>query len=120
TDAGIEIGFLSAIVRWGLTAAIAGMIFWVVVIRDLAPLGGYAAVAKNHAGYFVGLGGWWSGFVRQAGAHDWLMGWPTCAGIAVAWLACAWTATRPGGERSNAIARGSVFLIAILLAFCGR
>jgi len=85
-----------AAIRWGLTAAIAGVIFWVFVLRDLAPLGGYAAVAKNHAGYYVGLGGWWSGFLRQAEAHDLLMGWPTCVGIAVAFLvAAACEAGRP-------------------------
>lgn len=91
-DAHFRLG--SVAVRWGLTAAIAGVMFWVFVVRDLAPLGGYAAVAKNHAGYFVGLGGWWSGFLRQAQAHELLMGWPTSLGIAAAWLACFWTTGR--------------------------
>ena len=92
-------GIGAIILRWGLTAAIAGVIFWMFVLRGLAPFGGYAAVAKNHAGYFVGFGGWWSGLVRQAGAHDLLMGWPTCAGLAAAWFACAWVRSRSGGGR---------------------
>ncbi|MBL8850836.1 MAG: hypothetical protein JNG89_14235 [Planctomycetaceae bacterium] len=119
------------IVRWAATTAIAAGIFWWFVVRELAPFGGYAAVATNHAGYFVGLAGWWSGLVRQAAAHEWIMGWPTCLGIAAAWLACDWT---PGGpavrgtdgrlaERADASGKNSVtrmasvVVVAIVLAF---
>jgi dolichyl-phosphate-mannose-protein mannosyltransferase len=105
-----------AVVRWGLTAAMAGTIFWVFVLRDLAPVGGYAAVAKNHAGYFVGLSGWWSAFLRQADAHDVLMGWPTCFGIAAAFvLAAPWR-----GGHFGLIRCANLILIALGSALFAR
>lgn len=52
-------------VRWGLTAAIA-FLAWSPWLWSLQQYGGYAAVAKNHAGYFTGLKEWGSNFEQQA------------------------------------------------------
>jgi hypothetical protein len=54
-----------AVPRWLLLAALA-VAGWLPVLVDLQPYGGYAAVAENHAGYFVGLSGWPGSFLRQA------------------------------------------------------
>jgi hypothetical protein len=51
--------------RWLLIAALA-VAGWLPVLVDLQPFGGYAAVAENHAGYFVGVSGWPGSFLRQA------------------------------------------------------
>lgn len=108
------------LVRWGLSAAVAGMMFWAFVLRDLAPVGGYAEVSKNHAGYFVGVGGWWPGLVRQAGAHDLLMGWPTCIGIAAAWLVCAWRQSGSRGGSGSTAQRVVVAVIGIALLLAAQ
>ncbi|QDT54028.1 Dolichyl-phosphate-mannose-protein mannosyltransferase [Caulifigura coniformis] len=57
--------------RWGLTAGIA-FLLWAPWLWELQKYGGYSAVAKNHAGYFTGLGQWWPNAVRQVAAlaHD--------------------------------------------------
>jgi len=57
--------------RWGLTVAIA-FLLWAPWLWELQKYGGYTEVAKNHAGYFTGLGQWWANAVRQVGAlaHD--------------------------------------------------
>ncbi|MCA9113188.1 MAG: hypothetical protein KDA52_24765, partial [Planctomycetaceae bacterium] len=61
------------LLRWSLLAAIA-IIGWLPILIDLQKYGGYAAVSANHAGYFVGLGGWWESFARQC-AHLSYLGW---------------------------------------------
>ncbi len=54
-----------ALPRIGLFAVIAvgAFLFWLPCLWGLQEFGGYAAVAKNHAGYVVGLDGWWDSFV---------------------------------------------------------
>jgi len=57
--------------RWLIMALIA-FLAWSPWLWSLQQYGGYAAVAKNHAGYFTGLGQWWPNAVRQVAAiaHD--------------------------------------------------
>lgn len=82
----------SALIRWGISAAIAAGIFWLFAVRDLEPFGGYAAVSQNHARYFVGIEGWWTGLQKHAAAHNLLSGWVTCGGIGLSMLASFWSA----------------------------
>ncbi|WP_197489256.1 ArnT family glycosyltransferase [Planctomyces sp. SH-PL14] len=72
-------------------AAIAGAL-WYPVWSGLRPIGGYATVAKNHAGYFVGLSGWWGSFIQQASAHAYATGPLTILGAAGAISASLWLA----------------------------
>jgi 4-amino-4-deoxy-L-arabinose transferase-like glycosyltransferase len=73
-----------ALTRWMATAVVAAIFFWIVAVRPLGEGGGgYAAVAANHAKYFVGLGGCWDGLLRQLDAHAHINGWVACSGIAV-------------------------------------
>ena len=53
--------------RIGIWLVIAGVAFvlWSPCLQHLQQYGGYEAVAKNHAGYVVGLAGWWDSAVRQ-------------------------------------------------------
>ncbi len=53
--------------RWLMTAVIA-FLLWTPWLWELQQYGGYAAVAKNHAGYFTGPGQWWGNAVRQVRA----------------------------------------------------
>jgi hypothetical protein len=69
--------------RWALTAAIA-FLLWSPWLWDLQQYGGYAAVAKNHSGYFTGLGQWWANAVRQCAAIASGCHWLTQSGVAVA------------------------------------
>ena len=52
------------LVRWGVIAALT-FVGWLPYLFDLQSEGGYAAVAANHAGYFVGVGNWVAGLLRQ-------------------------------------------------------
>ena len=61
-----------AILRWSVLAAIA-IVGWLPVLMNLQPFGGYAAVSANHAGYFVGFGGWWESFM-----YLWMVDLFTC------------------------------------------
>ncbi|MCA9076339.1 MAG: glycosyltransferase family 39 protein [Planctomycetaceae bacterium] len=54
----------AVLLRWSLLATIA-IVGWLPVLIDLQQYGGYAAVSANHAGYFVGFGGWWESFSKQ-------------------------------------------------------
>lgn len=97
-----------AALRWLGSAAIAGVLFWFVGVRPLGP-GGYAAVGANHAKYFVGLSGWWSGLVRQLEVHAYVNGWVTCVGVAAAvYLLSIWRSQTavPGGRRRAWFAGG--------------
>ncbi len=53
--------------RWVITAVIA-FALWSPWLWALQPYGGYSAVAKNHAGYFTGLGLWAPNAGRQLAA----------------------------------------------------
>ncbi len=53
-----------AMLRWSLVAVIA-IVGWLPVLVDLQQYGGYVSVSANHAGYFVGLDGWWGSLVKQ-------------------------------------------------------
>ncbi|MEZ6056350.1 MAG: glycosyltransferase family 39 protein [Planctomycetaceae bacterium] len=55
--------------RWTLTALIACGL-WLPVLWDLEPVGGYRVVAENHAGYFLGIGGWWKSAIQQVMKHS--------------------------------------------------
>lgn len=67
----------TAIVRaaglWGIVTATA-FLLWSPVLWQLQQYGGYASVAKNHAGYVVGPGGWgpsawrhlWAGYYSMS------------------------------------------------------
>lgn len=39
--------------------------FWLPCLWGLQEFGGYTSVAQNHAGYVVGMAGWWDSLVRQ-------------------------------------------------------
>ncbi len=56
-----------ALPRIGLFVVIAvgAFLFWLPCLWGLQEFGGYAAVAKNHAGYVVGFNGWWDSLVRH-------------------------------------------------------
>ena len=74
------------LLKWGATAAIAAGLFWVVAVRGLADLGGYATVAENHARYFTGLSGWGLNVLQHVAAHRVLDGWASWLGLAAAGL----------------------------------
>jgi len=72
--------------RWAFIAAIA-FLLWAPWLWDLQQYGGYTAVARNHAGYFTGLGQWWSNAVRQCAAVASLSHWLTQTGVVLAVIA---------------------------------
>jgi dolichyl-phosphate-mannose-protein mannosyltransferase len=59
------------LLRWGLFALLAALL-WSPVVYGLQSVGGYSVVAKNHAGYLVGLSGWWNGLRMHFAYHGWL------------------------------------------------
>ncbi len=78
--AGID---LEALVRWGLFAVVAALL-WSPVVYGLQSVGGYSVVAKNHAGYLVGIGGWWDGLCMHFAYHGWLTSAVGVGGLLVA------------------------------------
>ncbi len=50
---------------WAIVASIAALV-WAPWLWSLQSRGGYARVAQNHSGYFVGLYGWWDAMTLQA------------------------------------------------------
>lgn len=52
------------LLRGGAVAALA-FALWSPVPWELRDVGGYQAVARNHARYVVGLSGWWGSLTRQ-------------------------------------------------------
>lgn len=68
----------------GVVAAASAM--WYPVWKGLAPIGGYAAVAKNHAGYFGGLAGWPGALLRQVASQQAVAGAATFVGAVLAGL----------------------------------
>lgn len=71
-----------------VAAGVAALV-WLPVWRGLQPHGGYAAVAQNHRGYFVGLAGWMESLQRQIEAHRHFDGYLSVAGVAFAALCAA-------------------------------
>ncbi len=72
------------LLRAGGLAILTAVVFWLPVLWDCQSVGGYAAVAANHAGYVRGWSAWWSGFVslsQSYGQDNFMMGF--------AWLAAA-------------------------------
>jgi 4-amino-4-deoxy-L-arabinose transferase-like glycosyltransferase len=107
--------------EWTARLSIAGVIVlvaavcWSPVWYWLQPAGGYAAVAKNHAGYFVGLAGWPESFARQVANLCFLDSWLAPAGIALALLLPAivrWRIELAGLFGLLAFGAGSVVAIA--------
>ncbi|MBX3443759.1 MAG: glycosyltransferase family 39 protein [Planctomyces sp.] len=74
--------------RWLATAAIAFAAWspWLIRLQDH---GGYAAVARNHAGYFSGPGEWGANAARQLGALLLQLGWSGSLLLPLATLAAA-------------------------------
>jgi len=66
-----------------LAAVVAGLVIAPMFV-GLNDAGGYAAVAENHRGYFVGWSGWWDGLKRHAGAQWFLEGYVSVIGAAYA------------------------------------
>jgi dolichyl-phosphate-mannose-protein mannosyltransferase len=60
------------------------LLAWYPVLVGLEPIGGYAAVARNHAGYFGGLFRWWPSLTRQAGSTHFITGPATIVGALAA------------------------------------
>lgn len=93
--------------RWLLTAAIA-FLLWSPWLWELQQYGGYAAVAKNHAGYFTGVGQWWANAQQQLAAQWHYVGWLSHFAFMVscllpaAWL--TWYVARRKGSRPTMIA----------------
>ena len=106
----------AALLRGAGIAAAAGAL-WYPVWKGLAPIGGYAAVAKNHAGYFVGAAGWFGSLVRQVAVQQGVAGGVTfvgalLAGAVTALLLRQATAERAAGE-DGAGWRGKASLIGV-------
>lgn len=87
--------------RLALISAVAALAITPLFVM-LKDTGGYAAVATNHARYFVGLSGWLDS-ARTHAEHLWLFESPlTAFGVA---LACCLAAKHPGRFTWNAIRR---------------
>ncbi len=68
----------------GGVAILTAVVVWLPVLWDCQSVGGYAAVAANHAGYVRGWSAWWSGFAslsKSYGQDNFMLGF--------AWLAAA-------------------------------
>ncbi|HID23230.1 MAG TPA: phospholipid carrier-dependent glycosyltransferase, partial [Planctomycetaceae bacterium] len=77
-------------VLWFVMAATA-LAVWYPGLAGLSDHGGYSVVAANHRKYIVGLAGWWPSLQQQWAGHEYLSGWLTIVGLA---LAGAGAATR--------------------------
>lgn len=62
---------------------------WSPCLWTLQQYGGYAAVAKNHAGYVVGFNGWWDSAIRQYLIQSHAMSPLTLIGVFTAMLIAA-------------------------------
>src|SRR5690606_9319955 len=69
----------SAPLRW-LAVVVVALGGWLPYLLSLADRGGYDAVAANHARYFVGLAGWWSGLLRQSANLQHIESWWSAVG----------------------------------------
>ena len=99
--------------RWGLFALVATLL-WSPVVYGLQSVGGYSVVAKNHAGYLVGLSGWWDGLRMHFAYHGWLTTWVGVFGLLVVDVALG---IHPGRQRTNLA--GVLYLLVILAGICG-
>lgn len=75
--------------RWLLTALCA-FLAWSPYLWDLAPQGGYAAVARNHRGYLVGWSGWYNSLAQQVDLQQELSGGLTIAGVVLLGVVASW------------------------------
>ena len=48
-----------------LVIGLGAFLFWLPCLWGLQEFGGYKTVAQNHAGYVVGIAGWWDSLLRQ-------------------------------------------------------
>jgi hypothetical protein len=101
---------------WSLVAIIAFLIWspWLVTLQEK---GGYAAVAANHRGYFMGISEWTTSFAAQARKISLLDGIPTCCSLLAA-LALAIVRLRQENRRFtwNMLLCNGVALIAFAVA----
>jgi len=102
---GLVVPIPSAVLRWGGIALTAAALWW-PVWTGLRPIGGYAAVARNHAGYFVGFGGWVTALLQQVAAQQTVQGSVTLIGVAVA--ATAGLFLRRAGAEKHGISRAAL------------
>ena len=102
-----------SLLRWGLFALVAALL-WSPVVYGLQSVGGYSVVAKNHAGYLVGLSGWWDGLQMHFAYHGWLTTWVGVGGLLVFDVLLA---IHPGRQRTNLT--GALFLLVIPSGLCG-
>jgi 4-amino-4-deoxy-L-arabinose transferase-like glycosyltransferase len=72
--------------RLGILATIGAVaaVCWSPVLFGLQDVGGYAAVAENHARYFVGPAGWRDSLYRQLANLRAFDGWPSRIGFVAA------------------------------------
>jgi 4-amino-4-deoxy-L-arabinose transferase-like glycosyltransferase len=86
--------------------AVTALAVWAPVLMGLESSGGYAAVAENHAKYFVGLGGWLS-TARSQLATLWSLDGPwSFAGLALAFFAAAVVVRGQAASGDSARGRG--------------
>ncbi len=90
------------LLRWGLFALVAALL-WSPVVYGLQSVGGYSVVAKNHAGYLVGLGGWWHGLRMHFAYHGWLTSAVGVGGTLVAGVLLLVTKGRRGMSLAAAL-----------------
>ncbi|GAB4135540.1 MAG: hypothetical protein Tsb009_01950 [Planctomycetaceae bacterium] len=67
-----------------ITTSLISLLFFGMILTGLHDVGGYAAIANNHAQYVVGFSGWMNSFLQQAANHRHFSGWLSCTGIAAA------------------------------------
>ena len=65
SDETTSISLGRSISRWGAIVTLVVVTAWLPMLAGLREHGGYAVVSANHAGYFVGVDGWFGGFLRQ-------------------------------------------------------
>jgi hypothetical protein len=110
----------AALTHWAAAGLIA-LLLWLPFLWTLPPDSSYSEIAANHSKYFVGLGGWWTSFARQVGAHRHLDGWAACGGVALALLgACAlsrggFTWNGSGSQRLGVSPAAAVQALALML-----
>ena len=71
------------------TSIVVAALIWSPVPAAFCEPGGYSAVAENHSGYLVGLGGWWESVWKLRQVHRYWTGFVTVAGIGFAVLLAA-------------------------------
>jgi hypothetical protein len=71
---------------WAVMALLA-FLGWAPCLWNLEAKGGYAAVARNHRGYLIGLSGWWHSLTVQAAKLRHLDGWLSCSALVVVLVA---------------------------------